>query len=270
MEVRAEFVPTAEAALEARLLLEELKDLVRAEVLEDARILVAELVTNSVRHAGLSPQDRITVRIVLSSEILRAEVCDPGPGFEAPPKRPGFRQTRGWGLYIVEQIAERWGIERDERQKCVWFELGPVRKVVIEKHAAGGRRRGKRTSSFSAQIREVRGVPVVAASGEVDLATFAELQATIEEAVERAGNSPGAMILDLHGVDFFDSMGIGVLVGSTRKLRERGGEVYLVAREGPCLRVLTVTGLDKVFKIHADLDPALKEATSRSDYSREP
>ncbi len=152
----------------------------------------------------------------------------------------------------------------------MWFELGSACKVGIEKHAAGDRRRGKRTASFSAQIREAHDVPVVTASGEVDLATFAELQATIEEAVERVGDSPGAMVLDLRGVHFFDSMGIGVLVGSTRKLRERGGEVHLVAREGPCLRVLTVTGLDRVFKIHADLTLALKEVTSRGDHTREP
>lgn len=69
-------------------------------------------------------------------------------------------------------------------------------------------------------------------------------------------------MVDLSAVGFFDSGGVGVLVGATGRLRERGGEVRLVADEGPCSRVLGVTGLDRVFPVHPDLPSALKEATA--------
>ncbi len=77
-----------------------------------------------------------------------------------------------------------------------------------------------------------------------------------------------AIVLDLSEVGFFDSTGIGLLVGSTKKLRERGGEVHLVTREGPCSLVLRTTGLDRVFRLHADLKPAVEEARSRDRATR--
>ncbi len=232
MEVRRELTPSVEAVSEARLSLEELRSSVRAQMLETAQILVNELVTNSVRHTRLTPQDRITLKVTISSGMLRAEVCDPDLGFEATPReKPGPYQTSGWGLYIVEQLAERWGMERDT-QKCVWFELGPSHPVEVEGHAAGSRRRNSRRE-FSARVREEQGIPVVVVRGDVDLATFPRLQAAIEEALARAEASR-AIVLDLSEVGFFDSTGIGLLVGSTKKLRERGGEVHLVTREGPC------------------------------------
>lgn len=262
MEVKRELVPTTEAVSEARLCLEELRYRLSAEALEDARIVLNELVTNSVRHARLSPGDRISLRLTLSSNVLRAEVRDPGPPFEASTGKFGLYRTSGWGLYLVEQLSERWGVERDDL-KCVWFELGPNRRVEAEERARYGRIVAP--TPFSARVREERGVLVVETRGDVDLTTFAMLQAAIEKAVARAGDHAGGIVLDLNEVGFFDSIGIGVLVGSTKRLRERGGKVHLATREGPCLRVLKITGLDKVFEIHTNTDTAVEGARSHSE-----
>jgi anti-sigma regulatory factor (Ser/Thr protein kinase) len=95
------------------------------EQLGDVRLLVSELVTNSLRHAELSPDDSITLRVELTSGVVRVEVCDPGKGFELA-GHPGDPETvEGWGLYLVETLADRWGVDRTPEGKAtvVWFEL---------------------------------------------------------------------------------------------------------------------------------------------------
>jgi anti-sigma regulatory factor (Ser/Thr protein kinase) len=114
--------PDPEAAGAARRALDRLKGLCPPEVLEDLRLLVSELVTNSVRHARLNPDRRIGLRVDASATSLRVEVTDPGPGFEVQPVIPSIYQTSGWGLYLVDRIADRWGVDRG-RHTRVWFEV---------------------------------------------------------------------------------------------------------------------------------------------------
>jgi len=113
----------SEAISAARHSLDEFKGLVPPEKLEDVRLVVSELVTNSVRHARLSPHDQILLTVTVSAGSIRGRVCDPGPGFEVPSElgpRPDL--SGGWGLPIVEMISDRWGVERN-RHTCVWFEI---------------------------------------------------------------------------------------------------------------------------------------------------
>jgi anti-sigma regulatory factor (Ser/Thr protein kinase) len=110
-----------EALAEARAMVEEVEGLSRA-ARDDIALLVTELVGNSLRHAGLGPDDRVRVRIARQRGSVRVEVTDPGPGFSPMRERPGRRQTGGRGIYLVEQVADRWGLER-AGETCVWFEL---------------------------------------------------------------------------------------------------------------------------------------------------
>jgi anti-sigma regulatory factor (Ser/Thr protein kinase) len=112
----------ASAPRAARNALERLRDQISPDMLENARLLVSELTTNSVRHAGLPDGAAITLRADLSSDRLRIEVTDDGPGFDPEPGRPSMYRTDGWGLYLVEQIADRWGVSRSPGG-IVWFEL---------------------------------------------------------------------------------------------------------------------------------------------------
>lgn len=111
-----------EAPSRARQSLWELHSLLDPRVFEDLRLLVSELVTNSLRHAGLSTRDVIHLRVDLTDGQIRVEVCDEGPGFEFNEETPSLYQQSGWGLFLVRQIADRWGVRRN-RTTCVWFEL---------------------------------------------------------------------------------------------------------------------------------------------------
>ncbi|MBI4261539.1 MAG: ATP-binding protein [Actinobacteria bacterium] len=110
------------AASAARGALDRLRGEMDAETFDNLRLLVSELVTNSIRHSGLGRGDEIVLEVSLSGNGVRVEVCDPGPGFPARARVPTLGQTSGWGLFLVEQIAERWGVRANERT-CVWFEL---------------------------------------------------------------------------------------------------------------------------------------------------
>jgi anti-sigma regulatory factor (Ser/Thr protein kinase) len=119
--------PGASAAGEARAALAALHGRVDPGVLDDIRLLVSELVTNSVRHAG-ADRDlvHLDVRTGGREGAVRVEVSDAGRGF-----KPSARDTDdldtpgGWGLHLVEQLADRWGVETGRRTR-VWFELRPA------------------------------------------------------------------------------------------------------------------------------------------------
>jgi anti-sigma regulatory factor (Ser/Thr protein kinase) len=98
--------------------------------LEDAMLLTSELVTNSLRHAGLGVSDWVEITVQRPPPTLRVTVCDPGIGF-APagdPRLPPPTQPTGRGLFIVSRVADRWGVSAGERT-CVWFEIDGPRRL---------------------------------------------------------------------------------------------------------------------------------------------
>jgi anti-sigma regulatory factor (Ser/Thr protein kinase) len=104
----------------------ELAPHVPASCFDDLRLLVTELVTNSLRHSRLGAGDVIHLVVQMEPQMepttLRVEVHDPGTGFDAPapPQAPDL--GAGWGLYLLGRIADRWGIQ-GRPSTCVWFEM---------------------------------------------------------------------------------------------------------------------------------------------------
>jgi integral membrane sensor domain MASE1/anti-sigma regulatory factor (Ser/Thr protein kinase) len=112
---------------DARAALSPLESALAAGVYSDLRLLVSELVTNSVRHARLRPGDEIRLRVEVAARVLRVEVSDPGEGFGATIPEPTARGLGGWGLFLTERLADRWGVDRQSGWTTVWLErdLGP-------------------------------------------------------------------------------------------------------------------------------------------------
>ena len=103
----------------ARQVLDEVAGDLDPALLDNARLLVTELVSNSVRH-GDGDQVRV-VYDVPAPDRFRCEVVDDGTGF-LPLARPvGSQEDGGWGLYLVETLSETWGVR--EGSTHVWFEL---------------------------------------------------------------------------------------------------------------------------------------------------
>jgi anti-sigma regulatory factor (Ser/Thr protein kinase) len=111
-----------DSAAEARRALGEVSDHLSPRRLEDARLLVSELVTNAIRHADLDDGDVIRLIVVTGDRALRIEVCDPGQGFEMTEPVPDPARPSGWGLYLVRELSDRWGVEHNQETR-VWFEL---------------------------------------------------------------------------------------------------------------------------------------------------
>lgn len=110
------------AASAARHALDHLEGTLGSDTTDNLRLLVSELVTNSVRHAGLGASDWIALTVRISDIAVRVEVADPGLGFEPVITSPSLYQESGWGLWLVARIAARWGVTR-ERGATVWFEV---------------------------------------------------------------------------------------------------------------------------------------------------
>ena len=129
---------TREAAGKARRAVERLAGELDPEVLADVRLLVSELVTNSVRHAGLGQGDWVGLRAEAANGRVRVDVTDSGPGFDPA---AALSKVAGWGIYLVDQLADRWGVAREGGTR-VWFEIeaaGP--RLVSTVRGRGARSR---------------------------------------------------------------------------------------------------------------------------------
>jgi len=109
-----------EAAVTARRALGRLRSDLDGPTLESLRLLVSELVSNAVRHAGAPNVDLL---VMVTRPSVRVEVADPGPGFEPEGRRRDQDPEGGWGLFLVASLADRWGVAREGSRTRVWFEL---------------------------------------------------------------------------------------------------------------------------------------------------
>jgi anti-sigma regulatory factor (Ser/Thr protein kinase) len=92
-------------------------------LVERARLLASELVTNSVRHVGAGPAAPISVTVDLDADRLRVTVDDVGNGDVRVRGLDDRRDGGGYGLFIVDAMADRWGTSPLLHGTRVWFEL---------------------------------------------------------------------------------------------------------------------------------------------------
>ncbi len=112
---------SSESLAEVRRSLEALA--IPPELLDDARVIVSELVGNSVRHSGLRADEHVHITAEWSGSRLRVAVHDraqPSTPLAVPATiRPRPGAESGWGLFIVDRLASRWGTDKTG----YWFEL---------------------------------------------------------------------------------------------------------------------------------------------------
>ncbi len=103
-------------------------------------------------------------------------------------------------------------------------------------------------------VTERDGWAVLAVTGEVDVYTAPRFR---ERLIELVSQGHHKIVVDLQGVDFLDSTGLGVLVGGLKRLRSHDGDLVLVCNQNRILKVFEITGLTKVFSISDSVDEAI-------------
>jgi anti-sigma B factor antagonist len=103
---------------------------------------------------------------------------------------------------------------------------------------------------------------VVAVRGEIDLFTAPELKQVLTDAIE---GGERRVVVDLSGVSFLDSTALGVLIGTVKRLRSRGGALALVNTDPTIAKTFEITGLDQIFTILDTRDDAIRALNAVDD-----
>ena len=104
------------------------------------------------------------------------------------------------------------------------------------------------------------GIEVIDVQGEIDIYTAPRLRELLIALVSRGGYQ---LVVNLDKVGFLDSTGLGVLVGSLKRVRAHNGSLDLVCTQPRILKILRITGLTEVFGIYQTADQAIAAAKGR-------
>jgi anti-sigma B factor antagonist len=115
-------------------------------------------------------------------------------------------------------------------------------------------------ASFPVEL--VRGVPVVAAPDQIDITNVDGLRTAL---LESAAHGPGTLVVDLTRTQFCDTAGLHALVAARKRAQAEGGDILLVRPGAAVLRILAITGLDRVFPSFPSLDEALAQVPGVAD-----
>lgn len=123
-----ELAATPEAGAAARRALLAGNGALPSSVRDDVLLLLTELVTNAVCHADAGHEGMVRVELRRCSRRVRVAVRDEGAGFAPEATRFRRDESGGWGLFLVDRIADRWAVVPTATGTCVWFEIryGPT------------------------------------------------------------------------------------------------------------------------------------------------
>jgi anti-sigma regulatory factor (Ser/Thr protein kinase) len=117
------FVAEPQAVPAARNALTALDGFIAEDARDKLHLLVSEVLSNAVVHGSRRPTDSIAMRVGLATGTIRVQVKDRGPGLaEMPRMRRGELRAQGWGLFLVDKLADRWGVGGVGANE-LWFEL---------------------------------------------------------------------------------------------------------------------------------------------------
>ena len=131
----------------------------------------------------------------------------------------------------------------------------PVERVSGESEA-GGILNGVEDAAFAVEVLDVSDrVSVVTVHGQADLHTASQLRQALNDAVDRGAAS---LVVDLGEATFIDSMTLGVLLGTVKRLRPFGGGLSIACPDPHIRRIFEITLLDRVFALYPDRSSALE------------
>lgn len=108
-------------------------------------------------------------------------------------------------------------------------------------------------------VSDLKGVPLLEVSGEVDLGTLPQLQRALQRALTRNGNQ---IILDLRKVTFIDSSGVGALISAKKTLLSKRGELHLICGDDHIRRKLGIMRLANIMRLHSTPEEAYLDISS--------
>jgi anti-sigma B factor antagonist len=122
--------------------------------------------------------------------------------------------------------------------------------------ASGGRRRGRGGTTIEFELETTLQEPwaIVVLGGELDAHTAPRLREQLSSLLDEGRYQ---IIVDAERIEFMDSTGLGVLVGARKRATEHEGTLAIVCTRPNIVRLLDITGLDKVFPVFPSLDQAL-------------
>ena len=120
---------------------------------------------------------------------------------------------------------------------------------------------------LSVTTREEGGRTIVEVGGEIDVYSAPTLRDRLNALVADGHHD---LVVDMQGVEFLDSTGLGVLVGGLKRVRTHNGSLRLVCSQERVLKVFRITGLTKVFAIHDTVEQALANDTRAETTADEP
>ena len=181
--------------------------------------------------------------------LVRPQSLDARPG-------QGLPQGRGDPLGDVGVLRLAGGERLDVPDPL----LAPARQVgeqVAGLRAGVGHVFYGRRMPISVTTSAAGEVNIVHVTGEIDVASAAVLRDALEALI---ADGRRRLTLDLGGVTFLDSTGLGIVVGRLKKLARHGGTLTVAASHERVLRVFAITGLDQLLDIHPDLEGAVRAA----------
>jgi anti-anti-sigma factor len=187
-----------EAPRRARELLRTLSGALPDEVIDDLALLVSELVTNSFRHARIESGAPIGVRVQRTGTGVRVEVSDAGAGDLPEVRKPSGEG--GWGLRIVQELSNDWGVARAaDGGAVVWFEIELPHPELAWS-----------SDHFTVSTVQDLGKLIVRCGGELDIDTAGPVEDLLRRAI--ATDKPDQLLLDWSELTFMDSTGIRLLL----------------------------------------------------------
>jgi anti-sigma regulatory factor (Ser/Thr protein kinase) len=125
---------------------------VRESTVDDAAVIVSELLSNALRHARPLPSGEVRVAWNRQGDVVEVSVSDGGSSTEPRRSRPTLSSLGGRGLGIVESLADCWGVRHEDGATTVWALLRAARTTERDRPVTAGARRVDATGHPTANL----------------------------------------------------------------------------------------------------------------------